>query len=762
MIAKKKWRLYLEETNGYKRFGISEVQFISNNAVITGLTWKASELLPATGLDVHSSSVANLYNNTTEDTCWFNTIPGWITVESPTDFSFDSFNIYSSAVASVAVGAAPRVFKLQYWDDASSQWVDYLSYTNVIYSGNSEKKSFTTSNADNSGGTGGGGSGETGAIVKDFEHDFSISSGIAKDFVHNYRSAKGPDAPANLRAYKLSKYLITRAPHTALAFKLSKYVVTAGPGQLIFDMVHDYANPFKRDFEHDYAYPAPIYRDFEHDYAQRSTVSRDFIHNYASNLVWMDFQHDYAAELHKDFTHDYSREHERYFVHDYRSDMFKNFEHSWSIDAVGFAKNFQHDYMSEIGKSFIHSYSILDAPQGIYRDFAHDYQIFRAFQSIDNGLRFPPENPIKETWNFSTNIITTFNGTEQRAERREHPRSNLDITMLILDERERRMTIEDIVGSTLGAMVPQWQIGTRIINAVALGGTSITAKQANTDIRPGDYVYYLTPQAVTGDFGFVIDVAGDIITLQSGVSFALPANSWIIPARRMRVGSGAGPAMRSVAGQIGFSLSSLDRRPILRPGQALGGVPTLDGLAFLDKRPQANSDVAENYNANPIFVDLSPDLAPIGLKTWDMAKMSGARVFRTPRLDGLDYWREFAYLVAGSRLPFWLSTYRKDLEPVSFVGTSLTVAGKSHMRFADFAAYKRLQIETEAGVQNLKISTATLNGGNVDFALDAPIVGSVIKRISYLNQVRLDDDTISLTHTAAYVEVTLNIKVTNE
>ena len=157
--------------------------------------------------------------------------------------------------------------------------------------------------------------------------------------------------------------------------------------------------------------------------------------------------------------------------------------------------------------------------------------------------------------------------------------------------------------------------------------------------------------------------------------------------------------------------------------------------------------------------------APVAtVQTWAVAAITGARQFQFRRPDGLDYWREFLATVQGMRAPFLASTYRRDLDPApgNVPGVSLLVRGLSYLDLFPHDRYKRLQIETSAGTQNVKVLAATPEGNNTRLTLDTATAAIDFERVSFLNVVRLANDTITFEHSQLVTTLTLQLRTIDE
>lgn len=553
-----------------------------------------------------------------------------------------------------------------------------------------------------------------------------------------------------------------------------QYTYTFVIGEVHTDFTFDYKlNFFGVDFTFDYK--IALGKSFAFDY--KIALGKSFAFDYKIALS-KDIALDYKIALGKSFTFDYKIDARvnADFTFDYHLSShididvtfdFKilepfnaDFVFDYKIFNINTATDFVFDYLftPTAHADFTFDYA-LSTIVGIRADFTFDYQLLPTFSLVGlPGLRMPPETPVGEIIGYVTNVISAYDGTEQRASLAQFAYANVTFKYVILNDSDRRAFMADFMAVSRGVcLVPQWQYGTNIA-AAAEAAESVSYDPTTTDIRSGDYLYYLTPQGLTGFFGQALNVnpTGAVV---APLLTALPNGSWIMPARKMHWSDGQGVQMQSIAGEASVAMSGLGLRSPMREGQVAGLVPTFDGLPLLDKRPLAPAD--DLFTGGDLVLALSADLPTEIFSPARMSVVSGSRAFTAGRGQGLDFWREFANATAGAKKPFLAPSFRADLVPVSVSGDLLRVAGEDYLPLAGLPAYSRLAIETASGVTNYKIIGAEALDGDTIIQTSVAITGT-IKKISYLNQFRLLNDTINLTHDVMNVKVGFAVRTTNE
>lgn len=503
----------------------------------------------------------------------------------------------------------------------------------------------------------------------------------------------------------------------------------------------------------DFNYRIQFGKTFTFNY--KIMLSKSFDFDYAINwFVNKSFNFDYRIQLGKEFDFDYT--------------IGGTVARVWSFDYKvlnGVIKTFDFDYgIKTLSKSFYFTYMV-NPIRPVHKEWIFDYEVGVNNSAIGGkDVLLLPEVPITERWEWTTAISRSEDGSEQRQSLRQHPRINSVFRYLMLDDRDRRTRIEEIMSNIRSMMkVPQYQYGVYTTVDRSVGANTIPCDMATTDIRVGDLVYYFTADDFNGGLTRATAVSSGSVTVSPVLEFDLPKNSWVTPAINMSINDGSGLAMRSIAGASELALTAEKVRPVLRPGAPSGLVPSFKGYPLLQLRPSADADVTDLFAANVRTMDDAVDVAPVRFPTWKMPAMSGNRMFRTKRLFEFDFWREFAAKIVGSRVPFFLPTYRADIIPVDPNASGATFVARGTMPYITFSApaYKQVMIEKTSGTTIHTITSVSLSGDNTIITLDSGDVEDAIK-IGYVNLVRIDNDVIQLEHHQEYTIITMTVRTVYE
>lgn len=612
----------------------------------------------------------------------------------------------------------------------------------------------------------------TTGVSTDFTFDYELIpalSDINADFTFNYAVQVG------------TGFSFDYAYTTTVDFSFD-YAVSLG-ASFEFDNVIDLGAPFAFD------YAVQLGAAFDFDSATQVGASFTFT-NRIEGLVSVAFAFDYAVDLGSSFTFDYAYSVDAEFSFDYKYEIAAVFASDYAIQlgaSFGFdfryviTANFAFDYGYELGVPFDFDYAVqigvdfdFDFGFGFVRDFTFSYklatvEIFADFSfsyltnayAFTTGFMLVPETPVAERWEYLTTSAVARDGSEQRAALRRNPRVSVDYNFVVTTEAERRVMFDLLYQKIRGAfLVPLYAYAVQISAPVAQGQKVVSYNAARTDIRAGDFLYYMTPDGETGAFETAAIVGTNSLTLAFGAGFALPAGSWIMPALEMTAAVGAGLSMRALGGSVAVAFDALDnRRPLPRPGST-ATVQTFDGFPVVTQRHSADASITDQFDGGLISLDEAVDVRRALFSPQSSVFVGGARSYRVKRnSEALDYWRDLLDMTKGKRSPFLISTYRNDLEPgANVAGNELNVIGREYLDKFESNAFKRLEIEAAGVVSWHKVTGVSTIAGGLRLTLDTPYANADIDRVSFLNLVRLNSDTINVTHEQLDTVINLSVR----
>lgn len=382
-------------------------------------------------------------------------------------------------------------------------------------------------------------------------------------------------------------------------------------------------------------------------------------------------------------------------------------------------------------------------------------------------LPVPNEGTVTEKFEWMTDVLPNYDGTEQRISTRNRPRRTLSLSFQSLTEDERR-SIEAFMfqAATIDMFIPAWPYQSYVKCKSVAGSNIIYFNVDRGDLRLGETVM-VWPKNGSPTLYTVQKVFSDSIRIGRPLEADCPEGSILIPAQRGRPVDNLSIGMNAIMGSGSFDGLSLEfRDQICYPGREYA-FETMDSFPIVDRRASADGQASNSFNGGVEVIDNDTGV-PAYFTSWNQPYVGGQRNFLVNRLfspSEMDYWHSFLDWCRGQQRAFLMPTYREDL--VAIDGTlsadGVTVAGNEYFNlYSGSNTYARLQIETSVGTFFVKVASLTNDGESTTLAFDTPIGvsldGATVNRISFLMLYRLGNDTVTLTHDSGFTVISFTVK----
>ena len=370
-----------------------------------------------------------------------------------------------------------------------------------------------------------------------------------------------------------------------------------------------------------------------------------------------------------------------------------------------------------------------------------------------------PKSPQNELLEWLTDIIEARDGSEQRARLRNAPRQSWEVTVLARTPMESA-AIETALYGWQGRSwaMPVWPEQVEMQGPLAVGATGVNVDTTRADHRPAGLVMlWQSPQVnetlqVSGVSSGRLD-----FVLPTSVAFG-PGPILVMPVRTTRI---VGAARRDdhVSGPAEFGARFLvvdnvefvgDPAPVQYKGYDVLLDPLLAEGDMVQRQIERPMTVLD-YGVGTCTID-----AP---RTYSTAGYEMRWRLRTQA----EVWamRKWLHRRAGRVAPFWMPSWRGDLELMATVGAaekSIRVRDVSFSRLLYGCPVRRhIMVELTDGAQFFfeVLGAVTGNPGEDVLTIDG-FIGRVttpadVRRISWLSLHRLNADAVQLQHDRAGV-----------
>lgn len=389
--------------------------------------------------------------------------------------------------------------------------------------------------------------------------------------------------------------------------------------------------------------------------------------------------------------------------------------------------------------------------------------------SLNRIVAFPyePEAPLRERLLFLTDILEHVSGSEQRISLREAPRREFDFQILLergLDRQRLELLLFDGQNRVFG--VPVWIEPTRLTADASVGQTSVNVEStAFASFREGGLAILYVSETefeiveITTFSATVLNIATPLENTFSAGIRVMPLRPFTMPrpARDRRW------AMNLT--EYSFTLlEAVDREDL----SDVSAWPEYDGKVLLDDPNAISTTLDSSLDRNLVLIDGETGEYLLDGR-WDRNRRSTTKRFIIRGREHLWQVRQLLYGLRGRQISFWLPTFSDDLRLVldyTSGGGSITVANVGYAANAQTRVPKRdIRVTlTDGTVLLRRISSATeIDEDTEQLALSTTIPQNIdvgdVRRIEFLELVRIDTDRISLQHFNANGEAEVSFPV---
>jgi hypothetical protein len=360
-----------------------------------------------------------------------------------------------------------------------------------------------------------------------------------------------------------------------------------------------------------------------------------------------------------------------------------------------------------------------------------------------------------ERLEWATDILTSYDGTEQRLALRQRPRRASTWLYTFEDPAKNARFNGYLWGwSQRVFALPIWTDWQYLGADLAIGSTSIPITTTARDFSAGQYVC-LWHDYETFETIEIATVAANAITLSRATLQAWDAQDRVIPCRMARLNAGQSIA-RANAGFAEASLTWTFEIPDASSTERNGAsAPTqFDGLDVLLTMPDWSDGLTDQQDRSLAMIDFGLG----GVRALDRsATQSIARPFKFKFKTRTEIVNFLAWLERrrGRHFPFWMPSWTRDFEQMADIGaadTALTVrnTGYTRMQFASDERTTLIFWPATGAAPIIRTITGAAESGSaleiltLDASFGAIKKASDWRAIQFLTHCRLDQDAIEL------------------
>lgn len=359
---------------------------------------------------------------------------------------------------------------------------------------------------------------------------------------------------------------------------------------------------------------------------------------------------------------------------------------------------------------------------------------------------------VRERLTWSTDILQSESGVEQRRALRLAPRRELEATVYA-EGRERQLLDLSLFG--WGARVwalPIWPDIQLLASGVPAGADFIACQTAGLDFRDGGLALLRGETAWSAETVEILDVLPTGLQLKRATQQAWAAGSRLYPARPAQLAEP--PSLKRLTDRlqsldVQFQINEACDWPEALPATLYRGRPVLE------TRPDESEELTSRYQRLLRTLDSGLAIPLITDSAGRALPVLGYRWQELGRAERANY-RALLYALRGRQVPVWVPTHAEDLTLVATVTDVATTLDVEHLGYTRFGQGRPgrcdIRIELYDGTTfHRRITGSTELSADVerlaiDSVLGRTITPADVLRISWMALCRLDSDTVEIDH----------------
>ncbi len=356
---------------------------------------------------------------------------------------------------------------------------------------------------------------------------------------------------------------------------------------------------------------------------------------------------------------------------------------------------------------------------------------------------------VEERLEWATDVMTAYDGTEQRMGLRQYPRRVFSYEFMIDNNRDRRKFEAQLFNwGARNWIFPIWTEGQSLGAVLPAETSTLTLTRKSPDWQEGGNAIIMT-----GAFEFEVvridTITGLTVTLNTATEHEWPAHAVLYPAFTALLEDKQELTRFTGSTELGRCTMRL----IGNETVAADSPTTYRGLPVVEDFPDWSRDVTNDYLRKLQVLDFR-----IGAFEYeDQASMPFQIHSHNWTLDGkdeIDAFREFLYARAGKHKAVWLPTFTPDIElAVAYQSTDSYMDvehGKIAQHLWGHVNRKDIMIELVDGtvfyrrITDVDVIDDDTERLTISSALGQNVAVDEIRRISWMSIARLDSDQVTL------------------
>lgn len=377
---------------------------------------------------------------------------------------------------------------------------------------------------------------------------------------------------------------------------------------------------------------------------------------------------------------------------------------------------------------------------------------------------YPPNGPVTERLVWRTNVLTAYQGDEQRIRLARYPRRSFEYAVMLRgrDRREAENRLQTRQGGRYG--IPVWMDSLSLSSPISAGANSISIDTTTRDYANGGRVLlWQSPQ--------VFDVANINGVTSTSISLAAPlASGWQAGTRVAPIRLAYLPPEFRLSRYTGDASTAIVQADCIDDSDLsfASETPLYRSLPVSTRRPNWSQDISASYQTlldeidfgiNPPIRDVrSTGAVTVQAQSWTLRDRAEIHAYR-----------QWLYARAGRLSAFWLPSWQQDLRVVANIGASAVTVDIERCEYSTAVAQDRarrdLRIERADGTVQYRRVTAsaaissTVERLTIDSNLGTALAAADVAAVSFMQLSRLAGDGAEIRwRRSDWAEASLNLR----
>ena len=360
-------------------------------------------------------------------------------------------------------------------------------------------------------------------------------------------------------------------------------------------------------------------------------------------------------------------------------------------------------------------------------------------------------NPMLERLEWATDVMTAYDGTEQRIQLRGSPRRTFEFSFSASGQQRRRLDAAIYDWGARVWAVPVWPDGERLSTTRTAGSLTIPVTTANRDYHAGGLVMLLNE-----DGGYEVTeidtISSTTLTLLRPLNNTWLAGSCMVyPVRSARLPQSHG--FSRFTGDFAYGRVRMDAVDI-------NEWPTANETLYrsyppLTEKPNWTRDIDLTFERKLATLDFGTGERVVVDESDEPNIVSDFGWFLESR-PRIAAFRSWLYSRAGKFRAFWVPSWIDDITVVSIIGAQASSIEVEHFNYTRHLVgslhRKDIRIELKSGavfyrrITGSEEVSATVERLSIDSALGQQVLPSDVALVSFMTLSRLDSDGVEINY----------------